>query len=151
MAPLATSTTVCGASQSSQARRNRSEKCTPVRQSGHPTDERSATGNPPPHWFRANPDGSAPTKLATLPDGAFYLSWSPDGKRIRFSAGDSKSAGYFLWQADLSSNTVDRFIPNLSAAARPWAGGWTPDGLYFFYSAMEDGVRNIYAIRERND
>lgn len=101
--------------------------------------------------YRANLDGSDPKKLATLADDAFYLSWAPDGKQIRFSARDSKTAGYFLWQADLTANTIDHLIPTLPASARPWAGGWTPDGRYFFYSAVEDGARNIYAIREKSE
>jgi len=101
--------------------------------------------------YRANLDGSDPKKLATLADDAFYLSWAPDGKQIRFSARDSRTAGYFLWQADLSRNTLDHLIPTLPASARPWAGGWTPDGRYFFYSADEDGARNIYAIREKRE
>jgi len=101
--------------------------------------------------YRVNLDGSDPRKLATLADDPFYLAWAPDGKQIRFSAGDSRTAGYFLWQADLSSNTLDHLIPSLPASARPWAGGWTPDGRYFFYSAFEDGARNIYAIREKSE
>ena len=100
---------------------------------------------------RVSPDGASPTKLFDLPDDAFYLSWSPDAKRLRFSAADSKSAGYLLWQADLSARTLAPLIPSLSPAARPWAGGWTPDGRYSFFSAVEAGVRNIYAIREKDE
>ena len=100
---------------------------------------------------RVSPDGASPTKLFDLPDDAFYLSWSPDAKRLRFSAADSKSAGYFLWQADLSAHTLAPLIPSMSPAARPWAGGWTADSRYSFYSAAEDGVRNIFAIREKDE
>ena len=42
-------------------------------------------------------------------------------------------------------------IPALPSSARPWPGGWTPDGQYFFYTAVSEGTRNIYAIREKSD
>ena len=101
---------------------------------------------------QANMDGTHATEIvAALPDQPFYIRWAPDSKRLRFSAGDSKTTGFFLWEADLSTHSARKLIPALPSSARPWPGGWTPDGQYFFYTAVSDGTRNIYAIREKSD
>ncbi|MBZ5681148.1 MAG: winged helix-turn-helix domain-containing protein [Acidobacteriia bacterium] len=95
-----------------------------------------------------NSDGSNPRKLATLPGEPFYPIWSPDGKHLRFSVADPR-IGTALWQADLPSGTVHPLLPDRTRSDRPWAGGWTPDGKYFFYTALGDwATRNILAIRE---
>jgi len=104
-----------------------------------------------PDLWQANIDGTHPSKIASLPDEAFYLSWAPDGKRIRFSAWDGTSSGTSLWEADPSDHSVRKLIPELPATARPWSAGWTRDGKYFFYTAVSEGTRNIYAIREKTD
>jgi len=101
---------------------------------------------------QANMDGTHATEIvAALPDQPFYIRWAPDSKRLRFSAGDSKTTGFFLWEADLSTHSARKLIPALPSSARPWPGGWTPDGQYFFYTAVSEGTRNIYAIREKSD
>ena len=100
--------------------------------------------------FQSNLDGSNAHQIAPLPGEPFYLRWSPDGRHVRFSAGDSKSAGFYLWQADIRTQTANKLIPDLPSSARPLSGGWTPNGDYFFYTATSDGTRNIYAIREKS-
>ncbi|HLZ41856.1 MAG TPA: winged helix-turn-helix domain-containing protein [Candidatus Sulfotelmatobacter sp.] len=101
---------------------------------------------------QTNIDGTRASEIVgTLPDQPFYLRWAPDSKRLRFSAGDSKTTGFFLWEADLATHSARKLIPALPSSARPWPGGWTPDGQYFFYTAVSEGTRNIYAIREKSD
>jgi DNA-binding winged helix-turn-helix (wHTH) protein/Tol biopolymer transport system component len=100
--------------------------------------------------YLVNPDGSNLRKFASLPGAPFYLFWSPDGKRLRFSVAGPRG-GFALWQADLSSNTVQPLFPDWPSSGQGWAGGWTPDGRYFFYTALEDGTRNVWAIREKDE
>jgi DNA-binding winged helix-turn-helix (wHTH) protein/Tol biopolymer transport system component len=98
--------------------------------------------------YLVNPDGSNSRKLASLPGEPFHPVWSPDSKRLRFSVADPRT-GTALWQADLSTRTVRPLLPDSPSSGRPWAGGWTPDGRYFFYSTLGDWTtRNIWAIRE---
>jgi Tol biopolymer transport system component len=104
-----------------------------------------------PALFQADLDGTHSSQLAALPDDPFYLRWAPDSKRVRFSATDSKSTGLYLWEADLFTHSARKVIPDLPSSARPWAGGWSPDGKYFFYTALNEGTRNIYAIGEKSD
>lgn len=98
-----------------------------------------------------DPDGSNLRRVASLPGIPFYLVWSPDGTRIRFSVNDPHSNSTALWQADLSNNTVGKLLPDGPGTRDALSGGWTPDGRYFFYSAWSDGTRNIWAIREKDD
>jgi len=103
-----------------------------------------------PALFQANVDGTHSAVIAQLADQPIYLRWGADSRRVRFSAGDGKAIGSFLWEADMFTHSVRKLIPDLPSSARPWAGGWTPDGKYFFYSALNEGTRNIYAIREKS-
>ena len=104
-----------------------------------------------PALFQANVDGTHPSQIAALPDEPFCLRWSPDSNRVRFSAADPKTTGFYLWEADLVTHSARKLIPQLASSARPWTGGWSPDGKYFFYTALNEGTRNIYAIREKSD
>jgi DNA-binding winged helix-turn-helix (wHTH) protein/Tol biopolymer transport system component len=101
--------------------------------------------------YLVNPDGSNLRKLASLPSEPFYLFWSPDSQRLRFSVEDPRGSGIALWQADLSSNTAQPLFPDWPSSGQGWPGGWTPDGRYFFYTALGDGTRNVWAIREKKD
>lgn len=99
--------------------------------------------------YLVNSDGSNSRKIASLPGDADYLHWSPNGKHLRFSVRNPKGFGATLWQADFPANTVRPLLPDWGAARQALAGGWTPDGRYFFYSALGDGTRGIWAIREQ--
>jgi DNA-binding winged helix-turn-helix (wHTH) protein/Tol biopolymer transport system component len=101
--------------------------------------------------YRASVDGAEPRLISKLPGDPIYFAWSPDGNRLRFTAADPNHAGNPIWQADFSSNAVRPLIPDSPNAALPWAGGWTADERYFVYSAITDGTRNIWAIREKTD
>jgi len=97
-----------------------------------------------------NNDGSNARKLASLPAHPFYPQWSPDGRRLRFSVPDLRGRGQALWQADLSGKT-EPLLPKWPGASYPRAGGWTPDGRYYFFSALGEGTRDIWAMREPQD
>jgi DNA-binding winged helix-turn-helix (wHTH) protein/Tol biopolymer transport system component len=102
--------------------------------------------------YLANPDGSNRRKLVSLPGDPHRLAWSPDGTRLRLSVADPRGIGLSLWQVDISGNTVRRLLPDWPGLAHAWVGGWTPDGRYFFFSAMSDwAARNVWAIRDKDE
>jgi DNA-binding winged helix-turn-helix (wHTH) protein/Tol biopolymer transport system component len=98
--------------------------------------------------YLADPDGGNARKLATLPGDPFYLLWSPDSQRLRFSVADPHRNTSILWQADLTTHAVAPFLPDSVASTGVLPGGWTPDGRYFLYTASGDGTRDVWAIRE---
>lgn len=93
-------------------------------------------------------DGSNPRKLASLPGTPMYPQWAPDGRSLRFSVIDPLVEGMSLWQADLTRNIVSPLIPDWPSSRRTQAGRFTPDGRYFFFTALsDDGARDIWVIR----
>ncbi|HEY6371686.1 MAG TPA: winged helix-turn-helix domain-containing protein [Candidatus Sulfotelmatobacter sp.] len=101
--------------------------------------------------YLVDPDGSNARKLASLPGEPFYLLWSPDSKRLRFSVADPHRNATILWQVDLASKVVAPVLPDSMDSTGVLPGGWTPDGRYFLYTASGDGTRNVWAIRETKD
>ena len=99
--------------------------------------------------YLVNPDGSNSRRVASLPGEPVYLRWSPDGRALRFSLLDPKISGARLWEADLADHTTRDLLPDWEGSRRAQAGGWTPDGRYFFFSAVTEGARDIWALRER--
>jgi DNA-binding winged helix-turn-helix (wHTH) protein/Tol biopolymer transport system component len=101
--------------------------------------------------YLVDPDGSNARKLASLPGDPFYLLWSPDSRRLRFSVADPHRNAVILWQADLASKVVAPVLPDSINSTEVLPGGWTPDGRYFFFTAQGNGTRNVWAIRETKD
>lgn len=101
--------------------------------------------------YLANPDGSNARRLASLPAEPFYIVWSPDSKRLRFSVADPRRGGAALWQAEVAGHTVYSVLSEKLNSRRVIPGGWTPDGRYFFYTALGDATRNVWAIREKEE
>lgn len=103
--------------------------------------------------YMANRDGTMPRKLMTVPRRAYHLHWSPDGRRLRFIAEDSKGAvSSRLWEVDLGRPIARRVLPGWSRAPRDWEsfGRWTPDGNFFVFAAVHDGIPGLFAIHERH-
>lgn len=96
-------------------------------------------------------DGSHVRTLAVLPGLPSKPRWSPDGTQIRTSVSDAKESGVSLWQLNASGGNPIRMLPGWSSSSRAWAGRWTRDGRYFFFTGFQGGKRNIWALRERRD
>jgi DNA-binding winged helix-turn-helix (wHTH) protein/Tol biopolymer transport system component len=96
-------------------------------------------------------DGSNRRKLMTFAGTPSRPRWSPDGRRIRLSVYDSNTNGDTLWEADVAKSASHPLLPHWSGSARVRAGRWTEDGRYFLFSAMSEGVRNIWAMRDQQD
>jgi|SRR5580704_2541771 DNA-binding winged helix-turn-helix (wHTH) protein/Tol biopolymer transport system component len=98
--------------------------------------------------YLASPDGSNSRKVASLPGEPIHLVWSSDGKCLRFGVTDQNTNKTALWQVDIPSKIVHPSLPDGNNPGGVLAGGWTPDGRYFFYAAGEGTTRNIWAIRQ---
>jgi Tol biopolymer transport system component/DNA-binding winged helix-turn-helix (wHTH) protein len=108
--------------------------------------------NEPDHSLNlVDSDGSNVRTLAILPGVPFKPRWSPDGKKIRISVLDKKGSGISLWQLNTSGDNLIRMLPGWSASSRAWAGRWSRDGRYFFFTGFQGGKRNIWALRDGRD
>jgi Tol biopolymer transport system component/DNA-binding winged helix-turn-helix (wHTH) protein len=95
------------------------------------------------------PDGSGPRKLITTPGLAFWLRWSPDGRRLRFTIRDPKRQTTELWEVSADGNNLHRLLPGWSQPASECCGSWSPDGMNFVFQSEHNGRKNIWALRKR--
>ncbi len=96
-------------------------------------------------------DGSDPHRLLSVQGLAFWLRWSPDGKRLRFTVRDSKRQTAELWEANADGSNPHPLLPGWSQPASECCGSWTPDGDYYVFQSSREGNGHsqIWALRER--
>lgn len=104
--------------------------------------------------YLARWDGTQPRKLITIATTCFALQFSPDGKRLRFSAGeqigspDTRTSG--LWEVGIDGNGLHPLLPvNFHQDPGECCGQWSADGSYFFFVAQRNGRSDIWALREK--
>ena len=73
-------------------------------------------------------DGSEPHKLITTPGLAFWLRWSPDGRRLRFTLRDPKRQTTELWEVAADGSNLRPLLPGWSQPASECCGSWTAEG-----------------------
>ncbi len=74
--------------------------------------------------------------------------WSPDAKVLRFTVSNNGRSS--LWEVSASGTDLHPlFAPGSNPrVASECCGAWTPDGKYFVYNSIRDGVATISALRE---
>jgi len=93
-------------------------------------------------------DGGDLHKFVTAPGLAFWLRWSPDGQRLRFTLRDPKRQTAELWEVQADGSHLRPLLPGWSQPASECCGSWTPDGEQFVFQSLHDGHPDIWAIRE---
>src|SRR5712664_186443 len=104
--------------------------------------------------FVANADGSGSRRLVQLPGLVTFSGlsvmprWSPDAKLLRFTV--SNNGRSTLWEVSADGTDLHPLFPPGSnpRGASECCGAWTPDGKYFVYNTIRDGVATISALRE---
>jgi Tol biopolymer transport system component/DNA-binding winged helix-turn-helix (wHTH) protein len=96
-------------------------------------------------------DGSDPHKLLTTSGPAFWLRWSPDGRRLRFTLRDSKRQTTELWEVSGDGGNPHPLLPDWSQPASECCGSWTSDGRDFVFQSWhnKNGHSDIWAMQER--
>jgi serine/threonine protein kinase/Tol biopolymer transport system component len=97
--------------------------------------------------FVAASDGSSERKLASLPGLAFWLRWSPDGARLRFSVKDIDGATS-LWEAPAAGPAAHRLFPGPREFGDECCGSWSPDGQHFIFQSTRLGKSAIWDVPE---
>ena len=106
--------------------------------------------------FIAKADGSRSRRLATLPGLTspgfiFNLRWSPDARMLRFTAVKDQLGS--LWEVSADGTDLHPLFaagnsPRGNDRTDECCGAWTPDGKYFVYTSIRDGMATIRALRE---
>lgn len=101
--------------------------------------------------YIARDNGSESRKFATLPGRAFWLRWSPDGRRLRLTLLNSETHTSALWELAGDGSHAHVLLPSWTPApAAECCGSWTDDGRYYVFQSARDGSSNIWAIPERS-
>jgi dipeptidyl aminopeptidase/acylaminoacyl peptidase len=93
-------------------------------------------------------DGSDPHRLLTVPGLAFWMRWSPDGRRLRFTLQDAKRQTTDLWEVAADGSNPHRLLPGWNQPAAMCCGNWTADGQEYVFQSMRAGHSQIWAQRE---
>jgi serine/threonine protein kinase/Tol biopolymer transport system component len=101
--------------------------------------------------FVAKADGGGSRRLVTLSGLIYRLRWSPDARVLRFTA--FKDHLNSLWEVSADGTNLHPLFaagntPRGNDTANECCGAWTPDGKYFVYNSIRNGVATISAFRE---
>jgi serine/threonine protein kinase len=98
--------------------------------------------------YIANRDGTGSRKLLSMPAiGA--LSFSPDGRRLRFDVSDRETDSTTIWEANSDGSGPHPVLPaGWNKPARECCGVWTPDGKYYLFQSRRDNTSNIWVLPE---
>lgn len=94
-------------------------------------------------------DGSDPHNLVATPGLPFWLRWSPDGRRLRFTLRDPKRQTTQLWEVNADGSHLHPLLPGWSQPASECCGDWTSDGEDYVFQSSHDEHYGIWALRER--
>jgi Tol biopolymer transport system component len=94
----------------------------------------------------ARRDGTEIRKLATIPVTPFWVRWSPDGSRVRFSVDPGTGPDdTSLWEAGIDGKRAYPLLPGWAACC----GNWTPDGKYFVFQVASEPYDSVWILREK--
>jgi len=104
--------------------------------------------------YKVDDSGEGADKLLTAPGYVISLRASPDGSLLRFTVRDSSTGIQSLWESAADGRNLHPLLSGWNKAVSHWGegencGDWTPDGRYFVFRAVHDGVESFWAIREK--
>jgi eukaryotic-like serine/threonine-protein kinase len=100
----------------------------------------------------ANGDGSNPTHLFTAQGRPESVSFSPDGKRIRFTVFNDQENTRALWEIGADGSGPHALLPGWHTPPRECCGLWTPDGRYYVFQSSADNrsASDLFVLSDEN-
>jgi Tol biopolymer transport system component/DNA-binding winged helix-turn-helix (wHTH) protein len=103
-----------------------------------------------PDIYLAQSDGSEPHKLASVGSQVYNLTFSPDGRRLRFNVVDPRNGSSEFWEMRRDGIGLHPLLPSWNPNPRQCCGNWTPDGKYFLFQDFRDGRVSLWALAEKS-
>src|SRR6266496_732656 len=103
--------------------------------------------------FLANADGSAARELYTATGSVFTPRFSPDGKRIRFSLGNTSQNTTSIWEVNVNGSNAHALLDHWEHASAACCGNWTANGAYYIFQVTQTSPSNLttlWAMADRN-
>ena len=101
--------------------------------------------------YLAKSDGSDARKLTTVFGVPFRPVFSPDGKRLRFTVNDLKTASLSLWEVAVDGTGLHPLLEGWNKPSRECCGSWTSNGQYFAFQSARQNISSIWVRLERAD
>ena len=98
--------------------------------------------------YLADADGTNAHTLARLPGPAFFLRFSPDGRRLRFTVQEAQNNSSSIWEVLADGSNLHPVLPNWQTPSAECCGFWSADGNYFFFVNNHGEVATLWAVRE---
>jgi Tol biopolymer transport system component/DNA-binding winged helix-turn-helix (wHTH) protein len=104
-----------------------------------------------PDIFTADVDNSQEKKLVAVPDRAFafFLRYSPDGSRLRFSVSQRVGPTRGIWEVRADGTGLHEILTGMTDFPDRCCGEWTPDGKYYLFQTNRNGASRIWALPEQ--
>jgi serine/threonine protein kinase len=96
-------------------------------------------------------DSSTLRKFSDPGEFSWWLRWSPDGKRLRFTRNEKASSGDDQWDVAADGTNPHRLLPGWRVTDSKQRGNWTPDGKYFVFTMLANNRWDLWALQERTD
>jgi Tol biopolymer transport system component/DNA-binding winged helix-turn-helix (wHTH) protein len=98
--------------------------------------------------YVANADGTNARKLITVSGAAYWIRFSPDGSRLRFTRG-LQGTSSSIWEVRVDGTDFHRVLKGLNGPPSECCGVWSADGRYYLFVNNASDLRSdIWALRE---
>ena len=98
-------------------------------------------------WL-ADSQGLNAHRIATPSGVARQPRFSPDGSRVRFTLGDTKTNSSALWEVAVDGTNPHVLLPGWRNPPQECCGVWTQDGRYYLFVSGDGSAANVYVLRE---
>lgn len=99
--------------------------------------------------FVAEADGSHVRKLLAVTGVVFYIRFSPDSARLRYSVGTKMSNDRSVWEVRTDGTGLHEVLTELKDYSQKCCGEWSTDGKYYFFQATLNGLSKIWVQNEQ--
>jgi len=99
--------------------------------------------------YTANADGTGQREVFTTEGSVFAPRLSPDGKRIRFTVGNTAQSTTAIWEVNRDGSQVHAVLNGWQHASSACCGQWTADGRYYIFQVTETSptaVTTLWAL-----
>jgi Tol biopolymer transport system component/DNA-binding winged helix-turn-helix (wHTH) protein len=101
--------------------------------------------------FEIGRDGLNNRKLVDVMGSKSGLSWSPDGRAMRFAWDETQRGTSKIWAADADGRNLRELLKGWEEAPAQCCGKWTQDGKYYIFEGFtKDGKKDVWALREQH-
>lgn len=98
--------------------------------------------------YLTDSNGSNEHKILSLSGFIHHMRYSPDKKRIRFTVADKFTSASRLWEAAADGSNLHELFLGISDLAQVCCGEWTPDGRYYTFLNIRNGVSKVWISRD---